>query len=205
MIARNLIAAVAALIGLSACAWTEDVVRLDYQPAPAAQVTGAPEAKVQVSVQDARTGNRAWVSVKKNGFGMEAAGIKSEREITEHVRSAIEGELRARGFVVDRGSAAVAIEMTRLWNDFKTGLVSGDAVADVTFNVKVADATGKVHYTKSVVAQGINSPIALASGENAKIAIDRALQTAIAQLVDDREFIGALLLSGRQVAGRPTS
>lgn len=205
MIARNLIAAVAALIGLSACAWTEDVVRLDYQPTNTPRMTDMPVAKVQVSVQDARTGNRAWISVKKNGFGMEAAGIKSEREITEHVRSAIEGELRLRGFFLEGGFATVSVEMTRLWNDFKTGLVSGDAVADVTFNVKVADAAGKVHYTKSVVAQGVNSPIALASGENAKIAIDRALQTAIAQLLADQEFIGALLLAGRQVAGRPTS
>jgi uncharacterized lipoprotein YajG len=63
------------------------------------QVSGAQQVAVRVVVRDMRR-DRARVSVKKNGYGIEMAPIVSETDIAGFVRSNVALELARRGFTV---------------------------------------------------------------------------------------------------------
>lgn len=192
-------------VSLSACALTEDTVSLQYTPmAGVTEVPGAKQAGVTVIVADARSDYRDRVSTKKNGYGMEMAAIRSDRDVTLVVKEALESELRARGFRVGEGPAQTKVELLKFYNDFKIGFFSGDAVADVTFNVQVVGANGAIVFSKPINSNGKAADIMLASGSNAKEALENGLRTAIANLMQDPEFIGAVVKAGT-AGGKPVS
>ena len=116
-------------------------VDIPYQPAAAA-VQGASGVRVDVAATDSRTTYRDRVSSKKNGYGMEMAAIVAKADVPASVAEAFRRELTARGFVMAPGGGTVQIELIRFYNDFKSGFWSGEAVANVAFNVKVAGANG---------------------------------------------------------------
>jgi len=191
-------------VAISGCALTEDTVSLQYRPmAGVAEVPGAKQVGIVVAVADARTAHRDRVSVKKNGYGMEMAAIRSDRDVTLLVKEAIEAELRARGFRIGEGGAQAKADLLTFYNDFKIGFFSGDAVAEVTFNIQVVGSNGTILYSKPVSSSGKAPDILLASGSNAKTALENGLQTAIANLMSDQAFIDSVLKSG--AAAVPTS
>jgi uncharacterized lipoprotein YajG len=197
-------ATLALAFSVSACALSEDTVSLQYRPmAAVAEVAGAKQVGIVVAVADARTDHRDRVSVKKNGYGMEMAAIRSDRDVTLILKEAIETELRARGFRVGEGSAQAKADLLKFYNDFKIGFFSGDAVAEITFNVQVVANDGTILYSKPVSSTGKAPDILLASGSNAKTALENGLQTAVANLMNDQDFINAVLKSGSKAA--PTS
>jgi len=190
-------AALLAALALSACALTEDTVSLQYRAMPSvAPVAGANAVAINVVVADARTQHQDRVSVKKNGYGMEMAAIRSDRHPTSVVKDAIETELKARGFRVGEGAGQAKIELITFYNDFKIGFFSGDAVADVNFNVQVLGAGGVILFSKPVSSSGKAPNILLANGSNAKEALENGLQTAVANLMADQAFIDAVIKAG---------
>ncbi|NOT38894.1 MAG: hypothetical protein HOP13_00205 [Alphaproteobacteria bacterium] len=194
--------AVVLVLGLSvsACALSEDTVSLQYQPMQnATEIPGAKQTGIVVSVVDARAENRDRVSVKKNGYGMEMAAIRSDRDVAGFVKEAIESELKARGFRVGEGPAQAKADLLKFYNDFKIGFFSGDAVAEVAFNIQVAGSNGAILYSKPISSSGKAADILLASGSNAKEALENGLRTAIANLMNDPAFIAAVLKSGTGV------
>lgn len=82
-----------------------------------------------------------------------------------------------------------AIESVRFYNAFKLGFGSGTAAANVDLNVKVLAKDGHLTYATVVAGEGINKPIQLASGANAKIALERALHDAVSKLFADGAFV----------------
>lgn len=193
-------------VSLSACALSEDTVSLQYAPMGAvAEMPGAKQASIIVNVVDARSDHRDRVSTKKNGYGMEMAAIRADRDVTLLVKEAIEAELRARGFRVGEGSAQAKIDLLKFYNDFKVGFFSGDAIADVTFNVQVVGANGAIVFSKPISSSGKAADIMLASGSNAKEALENGLRTAIANLMQDAEFMSAVMKAGTAAAGKPVS
>ena len=78
------------------------------------------------------------------------------------------------------------------------GFVAGDAVAELIMSVSIKSSTGAALYSRQIVSQGVEQNVQLASGENAKLALERALSNAIRVLFEDQRFIGAL------VGSRPT-
>jgi uncharacterized lipoprotein YajG len=179
---------------LSGCALTEDRIRLSYQTDPAVtRVSGAEGVTTVVTVRDARA-DPTRVGAKKNGFGMEMAAIRADEDVAVTVQSAVESELRARGFrVAPEAAITISVEVTRLWNDFKMGMFSGDSVSELAISAQVAARSGSILYTKNFSAQGTEPNIQLASGTNAKLALDRALEAGIRQLFADPKFLEALL------------
>lgn len=189
---------------VSACALTEDTVSLQYQPMPnVTEVPGAKQAGIVVSVADVRTAHGDRVSTKKNGYGMEMAAIRSDRDVPTLVKEAIETELKARGFRVGEGPAQAKGSLLRFYNDFKIGFFSGDAVAEVAFNIQVVGANGAILFSKPINSSGKAADILLANGSNAKEALENGLRTAVANLMNDPEFIAAVLKAG--AAGKPIS
>lgn len=84
-------------------------------------------------------------------------------------------------------------DLSTFRNHFKAGFWSGDAVAEVIMEVTVKNQGGQIVYSKLVAGQGKNPNIQLASGSNAKVALDAALKDAMDKMFADKAFIDALL------------
>ena len=182
----------AAALG-SGCALTVDTVQLQYLAQQGvARIEGADKVTVAVTLTDART-RKDRVSSKKNGYGMEMAAIVSKEDVATLVSTAIAVELRSRGFTVAESRVTVGIELTKFWNDFKTGFWSGSAVGEVVCNVQVKKPDGNINYVKSITGSYTEQHIQLASGPNAKNALDGALKDAVTKLMQDENFIKAIL------------
>ncbi|HCI15120.1 MAG TPA: hypothetical protein DFK12_14570 [Gallionellaceae bacterium] len=189
------IASCLAVINLSGCALTTDRIALQYnQQQGVSQIPGAGNVSVNLQVVDQRQ-DKSKVSSKKNGYGMEMAPIIAIEDVAITVRKALEQELQARGFQLDSDAALVQIaaDLTRFYNDHKVGFFSGDAVADLNLFVTVKSKKGDLLYSRQVVAQGTEPNTQLMSGENARLALNRALENGMKSLFDDQSFLSALM------------
>jgi len=187
-------AALGCVVLVSGCALTTEKIDLSYTPQIAPQIIpGADEIAVAVQVIDDRQ-DKTKVSSKKNGYGMEMAPIIANEDVSITIRKAIETELRNRGFKLEDAVAIVRVvaDITRFYNDHKTGFFSGDAVADLNMSVSVKSKDGAVLYDRQIVAQGVEANTQLATGNNARIALDKALQDGMAKLFGDTDFVAAL-------------
>lgn len=191
----GLIIAFLSTVGLSGCALTTEQIDLTYVPTEDVQVIQEAEGKaVFVQVNDSRM-EKPQVSAKKNGFGMELGKIRPKEDVAITLRRAVEQELIARGFSISDKMPRVllSVDITRFWNDFKSGFWAGDAVADLTMSVHAQSEPGTILYSRNLIVQGIEENIQLATGSNAKLALDRALQKGVRMLFDDEQFLAALL------------
>jgi len=191
-----------AVASLSGCALTTEQVELNYtQQAGVSRIAGAETVSVNVQVTDQRL-DKSKISSKKNGYGMEMAPITAAEDVAVTVRKAIEKELQARGFKPGSDAALVRIaaDITRFYNDHKIGFFAGDAVADLNLSVIVKSNSGALLYSKQIIAQGMEKNTQLASGNNAKIALERALENGMKTLFEDRSFVSALLASSGSTA-----
>lgn len=188
---------VAVVSSLSGCALTTEQIALNYnQQAGVAKIAGADNVSVNVEVADQRP-DKSKVSCKKNGYGMEMAAITATEDVALTIRKAIEQELQSRGFKLNSDSALVKIaaDLARFYNDHKIGFFSGDAIADLNMSVIVKSKNGDQLYSKQIVAQGVEPYTQLATGNNAKLALDRALENGMKILFEDQAFLSALLAS----------
>lgn len=195
----------AAIASLSGCALTTEQISLNYTPqANVTKIAGAENIPVNVQVTDQRP-DKSKVSSKKNGFGAEMAPITASEDVAVTIRKAIEQELQSRGFRLGSDTALVKIaaDITRFYNDHKMGFFAGDAVADLNMTVVVKSNNGQQLYSKQIIAQGIERNTQLATGNNAKLALDRALENGMKQLFDDQAFLTALMAaSGSKTAAQ---
>lgn len=197
---KNKIAAIAccvAVASLSGCALTTDRIELQYnQQLGVSPLVGANNISVNVQVTDQRQ-EKSKVSSKKNGFGMEMAPIIATEDVAVTVRKAMEKELQARGFRLSSDAALIQIAagLTRFYNDHKVGFFAGDAVADLNMSVTVKTAKGEQLYSRQLIAQGIEQNTQLMSGENARLALNRALENGMKDLFEDQAFLSALVTS----------
>lgn len=181
-----------ALNFITGCALTEDHIRLSYVPQQnVSRIAGAENVPVRTTVTDDRA-IKDKVSCKKNGYGMEMAAIVADDNVTNVIRSAIELELESRGFPVKTNGVPILINLSKYYSDFKIGFWSGTAAAEVTMEVQVKDTKGNYMFSKLLTGEGTEPNCQLASGSNAKLALDAALQDAVDRLFKDKAFIEAL-------------
>lgn len=186
----------ATFVQLGGCALTPETIRLSYTPqACVEKLDKADTAAISVQVIDSRK-IKDKVSVKKNGYGMEMAEIRSEEKVGDVLQRAIEVELSNRGFQARKGSTTVVAELRRFYSDFKVGFFSGEAVAELVMDVRIQRPDGKPHYTSHLEAEGIQEGVMLMGGDNAKAALDAVLKNAMIKLFALREFIDGLLVAG---------
>ncbi len=191
------IASFAAMTARSGCALTTDRIDIQYdQLQGVGPVQGSNGVSVNVQVTDQRQ-DKSKVSAKKNGYGMEMAPILATEDVSVIVRRAVEQELRARGFQVASDAALIKItaDLTRFYNDFKMGFFAGDAVAELNMSVTMKAKNGDLLYSRQVIVQGVEQNVQLASGDNARIALNRALQNGVKVLFEDQAFLSALVAS----------
>lgn len=180
---------------LTGCALTTDHIDLVYVPQPGvSQLIDAASILVGVQVNDQRQDKSNRVSSKKNGYGMEMAPILANEDVTITIRRAIEQELQARGFVIsNKALVSIIVDLSRFWNDHKMGFFAGDAIADLNMSVIVKNNNGNLLYNRTIQAQGIEPNTQLATGNNARAALNKALENGIKLLFEDRAFISSLL------------
>lgn len=178
---------------LAACATTEDVVPVNYVATAASQVSGASAVQVNVVTSDARTTNRGRISTKLNGYGMEMAAIRSQGEVTDIVRGALESELKARGYGLGAGAGGPRVNaaVETFYADFDVGMLAGKAKGDVKLTASVAAPGGAERYRTTVTGHAEKS-VQLASGKNAAAALSEALADALRKLFGDQAFLQAL-------------
>lgn len=179
------------------CALT--TARIDIKYVPQAGVAILEEAKlvtVNVKVSDNRM-EKVKVSSKKNGYGMEMAQIIPNESVSVTFQKAIEYELKARGFSLGNDKSVVSIDadLTKYYNDFKIGFFSGDAIAELNMGVTIKSNKGDLVYSRQFVAQGIEPNIQLTNGDNAELALEKALAEGMQKLFSDKLFISALVKS----------
>jgi len=183
--------AVAGLV--CACALSESKVPIDYVAnTGVASIAGAEAVSLSVTGVDRRTQYVDRISTKKNGYGMEMARIVATNDVVEVVRGGVERELRAQGYAVGPNGLSVTEELQNFYNNFRSGLASGSAVADVALAVKVRNAAGGLVYSQLYDATA-TVEVFLASGANAKEALQKALTLATRKIVDDKALQAALL------------
>lgn len=131
---------------------------------------------------------------------MEMGSIVTVEDIAITIRKAIEQELRERGFQLDSDTALVQINagLTRFYNDHKTGFFSGEAVADLNMSITIKSKSGDLLYARQVVAQGIEQNTQLMTGNNARLALNKALETGMRSLFEDKTFLAVLIQQPKQ-------
>jgi len=183
---------------LGACALTTDEVNLQYNSmTPQNPIEGESGVIVQVSATEGRAANLDKVSVKKNGYGMEMASIISKQSLPDLLKAAVQQELRAKGFQIGPGPVLVNVELARFYNDFKSGFFSGNAVAEVALIAQVKGTDGHILYTRNITGDANEGGVVIASGDNAKLALDKALSTCVARLMSDPTFTQAIVAASR--------
>jgi uncharacterized lipoprotein YajG len=182
---------------LSACALSEDKVPIDYiANTGVAPVAGAEAVTLTVTGVDGRTQYTDRISTKKNGYGMEMARIIATNDVVEVVRGGVERELKAQGYVIGPNGLSVTVELQNFYNNFRVGLVQGAAAAEVAISVKVRNAAGGLLYSELYDATA-SSDVMLASGNNAKESLQKALTLTTQKIVEDKALQAALLSARR--------
>lgn len=186
--------ALLAVFMLAGCALTVEKVDVPYQgKANLTVVEGADSVFLNVLNEDKRTVFKDRVSVKKNGYGMEMAAIVPTNDISRTFADAISTELGNVGFKLGPDGKTVKVELIRFYSDFKMGFFAGDAVADGLINVQVMNQKGDVIYTRSYEGGAIEPNIMMATGDNAKAALVKAMADIVAKVVQDKDLHAALL------------
>lgn len=184
------------LLSLSACALGSEHIDVAYKPSKQAEaISDAISAPVQIAVSTDHLSPNDRVGTKINTYGMEGGSIETTKPVSDIVKSAFETELLARGFPEKTGGKTVTADVTKFYNKFHSGFV-GEAVATVEMNVKVTDPTNNVLYTKAVTgAKTRGGLMAMTAGE-ARKALEGALSDAVSQVVNDPNFLNALVSTG---------
>ena len=181
---------------IGGCALTTDRADVVYVPQEdAPRVKQADFIKTSVDVVDQRS-VKEKVSCKKNSYGMEMAAIVSTRDVPTLIKEAVATELENRGCTIADDQAQVVIELQKFWNDFKIGFWSGSAVGEVILHVKVVDQTGSIRFSTVIHGESRIGGLTLASGKNAKRALDAALKDAVLRLMADEQFFDSLAECG---------
>ncbi len=178
----------AAALTLPACGLQTDMITISYAPQGSAKAPpGASGTVVDVQVKDIRS-NKSEVSKKGDEYEI-LAPIVVENDVAQILREAIQTELKSRGFDVGDGGSVVVAELSKFYNRFR----AGKSEAEVFIHVQVKKAKGGLVYSEIVEGKGINPNVMLRSGENAKIALEAAMQDAVNRLMTNVEFLDAII------------
>jgi uncharacterized lipoprotein len=197
LLMRRIVFVLAFAALISGCAFTEDSVEVKYSaPSSIATMPGAGLVTVNITPQDGRVLHRDRVASKKNGFGMETARIVSSNDVVVEVAKAVEKEIAARGFKIGQGGVKIQIETQTFYSDFKLGVFTADAVAEVAFGLTAKHQDGSIVYSHNYIAAGRNDSVMLMVGKSAAPALSEALRNAVQQMTADANLYEALIKTG---------
>lgn len=177
---------------LTGCALTRDYVEIEYKPCSTPQtIVGSENVEVAVNVNDLRV--KENVGCKMNGSGMEMANIMATNDVAESFKNAIIWELQQRGFVISNDGSNLNIELCKFFNDYKPGFFTASANSEAVLNVTLRKKDGVIVYSKTIFGFGEEETCFITGGHNASLALEKSLQHAVQRLMNDPDFIRALL------------
>lgn len=184
--------AVASAITLAACG-AQQPISLAYVPATTSvAIPGAEKVRLDVVAVDKRTQftDRVGTADRRR--------IVADGDVKELVRSAIERELTARGFIVAAGGLVITIELQNFYIDYTLS-----SSADVAFSIRVrGDAgAGPTLYSHYYASTSKTHAAFGSANAGSKESLEEALASAVKQVMEDRS-LQAALLSG---AAKPPS
>jgi uncharacterized lipoprotein len=100
----------------------------------------------------------------------------------------------------DTALVRITADLTRFYNDHKTGMFASDAVADLNMSVVVKSKKGDLLFSRQIVVQGVEPNTQLMTGKNARLALNRALDNGMTSLFEDQAFLTALVASSRSAS-----
>lgn len=193
---KKLLSILIPLVLLTGCATTSSYVSIDYQPMPdVAKIPEAEKVQLQLCVTDSRR-VKDHVSRKRNGFGLKMAPIMSSIELDQLLKQALTQELSNRGFQFTSTSGplvSIDVELNKFYSKFKLYFWSADSIASTILNIKVQNSDGTLRFQKQVEGKGHLTPVFFMGGDNAKEALEKSLQDAVAQVFQDPDFIASLV------------
>ena len=193
---RNLLKTFYFIVGLlvcSSCSYLPERVELTYTPIKNPEsLISAPYVDVSVHVVDCRRSGKT-VGRKKGKYGVEHASIGLSSDLIQEITDAMLTELHRRGFNLAYGGVEVQIEIQKFYNEFKEGFFGGRGISELLLSVNVVNKEGMITFAKTIMGIGENNNVWIHSGNNAKKALDSAMNDAIYKLIRDRAFLQALL------------
>ncbi len=186
------VAVLFSMLVVSGCALTREEVALEYKKQNYEKVSGAEKVRLSVNTNDLRT-SKERISCKKNGYGMEMADITATNDVPKLLKDAIEEALVSKGFVVAPGEIQIVADLSKFYNDFKTGFFSGSAAAEISLTIQVKKKDGNVAFVKPVLGVGSLPSIQIMNGSNAKESLELAMVDTVNKIVNDKGFIDSLL------------
>jgi len=165
------------------------------------QISGANDVVIGVKVNDKREEKSNKVGNRKNGLGIEMAPIMVNEDLTVTFKRVIEQELQARGFKPGSESlVTIDVDLNKFWNDFQFGVVMNNATAELGMSIVVHSKSGKTLYSRAMIAHGIAPKNINTDGDEARLALSKALEDGMKQLFQDSAFFAALIEGSKKVA-----
>ncbi|BBP00372.1 YajG family lipoprotein [Sulfuriferula nivalis] len=186
---KAILAAALLTLSLTGCALTPATESLNYQAQTGmAHVAHAENVTVNVVTTDSRVDKA--ISHKKNGFGMELAGISASEPVEVTVDKALEQELKSRGFNISKNTELkITADVTKFYNEYHINPIYASADGDVNISISVYSKERFV-YSKNLSGSNHLAPVFTtgATKEN----LEKALEKAMADLFNDPAFTLAL-------------
>ena len=190
---RRALLASAVVCLIAACDTVRDqTASIDYVPASTtAVVPGAQNVTVSVVAVDKRSGAKNQLSVKK---GVAAAIVYAGNDVIDVVRSAVERELKAQGFVIGAGGFTLTVDVENFYSDFRANAsMFMNANGDVSLSLRVRDAAGATRYRQHYQGVSQLGPVYNESAEKVKTTLEQALASAVDQITADKVLQASLL------------
>jgi uncharacterized lipoprotein YajG len=190
---KAILAAALLTLGLTGCALTPATESLNYQAQTGvAHVAHAENVTVNVVTTDSRAEKK--IGQKINTFGMKMADISADQPVDTTVDSAIEKELKSRGFHIDgKSSLKVSADVTKFYSDTTQGWHMHHN-AEVNLAVTVKNNSNTV-YSKLIKGVGETESSLALSTKDVVDSLGIALTDAMINLFNDKDFITTLTSS----------
>ncbi len=125
---------------------------------------------------------------------MKSADIVPNSDVPALLKSAFETELSNRGFSEGTGGNTILVRLGNFQNQYKLGLISGEATASMGMEVSVIRADGSVAYKRYIRSER-NDWVEITGEDNAQRMLNAAMRDAVAMVFNDHAFIEAVTKS----------
>jgi uncharacterized lipoprotein YajG len=188
--ARILALLILMITAIGGCLMSPMSVPITYQPeSNVTPVPGASSVHVHVVGEDQRA-NTANVGQD------DQQSVATSNNVGDTARDAVQSELQARGFVIDKGPASteVRVQVVKLDGHFFSTLFYSSYTADLIMHVEVERPGKVIAYSQSFDVTDTTHPAVFGSvSKDFGDALSGALEQGVAKLFDDPAFINALI------------
>jgi uncharacterized lipoprotein YajG len=198
--ARILTLLVLMITSIGGCLMSPMSVPITYQPeSNVMPVPGASSVHVHVVGEDQRA-NTANVGQ------YDQQSVVTSNNVADTARDAVQSELQARGFVIDKrpASTEVRVQVVSLSGHFFSSLFYSSYTAELIMQVEVVRPGQVIAYSQSFDATDTTHPAVFGSvSKDFGDALGGALKQGVEKLFDDPAFMNALLAKPSQPSMSP--